>query len=143
MGVPLALLGASGLGTLWSVVAATSAEERLGDKPVCAPHSPAQAATTCSLWGTGSQGGRWRCWARSVLGPLWSVVSATSTARRGWGASPWCAPHSPAQTVAMQLVRSAKPEGRWSCWVRGGLRCRAWSPLLRIAACNHRAGPWL
>ena len=75
-----AAVGASGLGTLWSVVTATSAEERLGDKPLCAPHSPAQAATTCSLLGAGSQGGggsgaagREACWARCGV---WSAPRA-------------------------------------------------------------------
>ena len=59
------------------------------------------------------------------------------------GASPWCAAQ-PGAGCGVQLVRSGKPEGRWSCWVREGcVRCGARSPLLRIAACDRRAGPWL
>ena len=139
-----AAVGASGLGTLWSVVTATSAEERLGDKPLCAPHSPAQAATTCSLLGAGSQGGG----ALALLGAK-RAGPAVECGRRHehreerLGASPWCAAQ-PGAGCGVQLVRSGKPEGRWSCWVREGcVRCGARSPLLRIAACDRRAGPWL
>ena len=45
----------------------------------------------------------------SGLSTLWSAVTATSTEERL--ETILCAPHSLAQTVAMQLVRSRKPMG--------------------------------
>ena len=55
-----------------------------------------------------------------------------------------CASYSMAQAVACSLQGVGAPGGRWSCWVRENrARCGARSPLMRIAACDRRAGPWL
>ena len=87
MGVPLELLGASGLSTLWSAVTTTSTEERL-ETISCVRRTARRRLWPCmQLVRSRKPMGPLELLGARGLGTLWSAAPATST-EEGLGQAP-------------------------------------------------------